>query len=664
MKKYISVIAVLFLLASAVTANVTYITRNDNAFNAFVEDSVKCIQFTDGSAADGYNTQQIVNNDGTVSNIDMSKIEELVLSDNATIWKGSVDFGNWLAKGYLQIPAGDPLMSTLKAGDVLTFNFTEDSSASWWQFKFTDSNGSDNVMACVSSNVNTYNCVDMSKGATTFSIKPTAADITYLKANGMFIKGCNLTLTSIEHAAAQTETTVWSGSTDLGTAWSSMLTIPASSLQDVVSGTKMTVNFTENSSCTYWQLQPLYNDNSWTTLSSVSSLVNQYNCIDMSQNATSYTFTINESDATSLKTYGMIFKGYGLTLTSVVISGGSGTGGGTGGGGTGGDTTTTKSDLCDAKATQQAVNVYNYLKSVYGSKELSGVMANVDNNNTMSNWVYAKTGKHPALTCYDFINIGYSWANYTISYAQDQWNNNGLVAFMWHWRPGSEDGFYTPSGGSPSTEFDVRQAVTKGTSQYNTIISDIDKIAVVLKNLQNANIPVIWRPLHEAAGNSSGSNNNAWFWWGRYGASYTKQLYDIMYDRLVNYHGIHNLIWVWTFNDSDTGTMTNWYPGNDKVDIVGTDLYPTGTDSQKSVFDKINTVTGGKKIIALAECGRIPDPDKCFSSGDKWSWFMEWYKYGITTSDSSDGFANTADYWSQIMNNSHIVTREAMKSLK
>ena len=63
---------------------------------------------------------------------------------------------------------------------------------------------------------------------------------------------------------------------------------------------------------------------------------------------------------------------------------------------------------------------------------------------------------------------------------------------------------------------------------YDLLIRDIDAIAEQLKRLQDAGVPVLWRPLHEASG--------GWFWWGNAGAEAYKELYVLLYDRLTNHH--------------------------------------------------------------------------------------------------------------------------------
>ena len=73
-------------------------------------------------------------------------------------------------------------------------------------------------------------------------------------------------------------------------------------------------------------------------------------------------------------------------------------------------------------------------------------------------------------------------------------------------------------------------------SDYQLILRDIDAIAVELQKFENAGVPVIWRPLHEAQGNATdATGNGAWFWWGAHGPTAFKQLWRLMHDRLTNH---------------------------------------------------------------------------------------------------------------------------------
>src|SRR5690606_4433648 len=164
------------------------------------------------------------------------------------------------------------------------------------------------------------------------------------------------------------------------------------------------------------------------------------------------------------------------------------------------------------------------------------------------------------------------------------------------------------------TLFDVSKIFETDSPEYAAMMRDIDSVAGFFKILQSEKIPAIWRPLHEASG--------GWFWWGAKGAEPCKKLYQLMYRRMVNYHGLRNLIWVWT----DEPNGPEWYPGDDFVDIVGRDLYVKGNHhSQKKEFNRMNQLYQGKKMLALSECGSFPDPDGLLKDRVPWSWFMPWY---------------------------------------
>jgi mannan endo-1,4-beta-mannosidase len=332
-------------------------------------------------------------------------------------------------------------------------------------------------------------------------------------------------------------------------------------------------------------------------------------------------------------------------------------------------------ELSNTSATQQAKNVYNYLVQQNGKKILSGAMANVNNNNDFADWIYKVTGKYPALTCYDFIHQHYSgqnWINYSnITPAKTQWNNNGLVAYMWHWRvPNNQDDYNNKnySAYDYNASFDVNAALTAGTWQNECINADIAQIAGFLKNLQDANIPVLWRPLHEAAGDYTWGS---WFWWGSKGVEATKKLWIYLHDKLTNEYGLNNLIWVWTAQTSDAGNNASIdkikaaYPGNEYVDIIGTDIYAKTDASQVEIYKLLNQITGGKKLITLSETGLIQNPDKCIADGANWAWFMLWYTNDIhKTSDTTDGFGNTAASLTSVMTSSYVINRDQMPSLK
>ena len=334
--------------------------------------------------------------------------------------------------------------------------------------------------------------------------------------------------------------------------------------------------------------------------------------------------------------------------------------------------------LTNSSASAQAVKVYDFLLSTVGHKMLSGVQSGgTANNNDRSDELFKKTGRHPALMGYDYIFLQYSptpdsWSwkvDYgDISAAREQWEKNGLVSFMWHWNvPTSKEawdkglegdfsgyGFY-----SDKTKFSIVNALAAGTWENDFLLKDIEKVAGYLKLLQDAGIPVLWRPLHEAAGNYDVyGNNGAWFWWGRGGADACKQLWKLLRDKLEGEYGLNNLIWVWTL-DATQGAekdYASWYPGNDQVDIVGVDIYADDTAAKERQYKAAVELSAGHKMVTVSECGNIPEPFQCLGAGEDWGWFMTW--------DLESYPLNTDEYWKSLMMSSRVMTREAMPSLK
>ena len=277
----------------------------------------------------------------------------------------------------------------------------------------------------------------------------------------------------------------------------------------------------------------------------------------------------------------------------------------------------TDAALTDANADAATKKLYAFLRSQYGRRILSGQTTKYFSELT------ALAGHTPAVRAFDMT--GYSphnpwhgdapWEDGTVQAAIDWYNGTkakGVVTFQWHW--------FSPAGGQPrtstfytnQTSFDVSRAVVPGTPEYAAVVGDIDAIAAQLKRLRDAGVPVLWRPLHEAGG--------GWFWWGAKGAGPCLKLYDLMYDRLTNYHQLHNLIWVWATPEPA------WYPGNGKVDLVGFDSYPGAYvyTPPKATFDALYALVSGRKMIALTENGPIPDIAQSLALDAKWAYFVSW----------------------------------------
>ena len=274
--------------------------------------------------------------------------------------------------------------------------------------------------------------------------------------------------------------------------------------------------------------------------------------------------------------------------------------------------------LVDTQATFAARMLMKALVSDYGQHTWAG-----QHDSSEISYIQGETGRKPAIVEGDLIDYspsrvqyGSMPANYTESYIALQ-SAGHVLGFCWHWNAPTNllntasepwwSGFYTAA-----TTFDVAAALANTNSiEYSLILRDIDAIAVQLEKVSSNNIPVLWRPLHEASG--------GWFWWGAKGPGPFKQLWRLLFNRLTTYHNLHNLIWVLTNEDPD------WYPGNDVVDIVGVDAYPADpTDALSTDWQALKPQFDGVKLLALTEFGGVPDVERMHVFGVWWSYFSPW----------------------------------------
>lgn len=197
------------------------------------------------------------------------------------------------------------------------------------------------------------------------------------------------------------------------------------------------------------------------------------------------------------------------------------------------------------------------------------------------------------------------------------------------------------------TEFDAANATVEGTWENKVFTEDLKNAAAYLKLLRDADIPVLWRPFHEAAG--------GWFWWGKDAASF-KSLWIAMFNYFKT-EGLDNLIWVWTTEGDDA----DWYPGDQYVDIVGRDIYNKETADCVSEYTSI-AGNYGNKIVSLSECGTVGLISEQWASGARWSWFMPWYDG--TNEDGSPVVHADEAWWKDAMSQEFVVSREDLPSME
>ena len=324
----------------------------------------------------------------------------------------------------------------------------------------------------------------------------------------------------------------------------------------------------------------------------------------------------------------------------------------------------------------EAQRLLEFMRENTGVKMLSGVSACVNWNQNEAIWVYKHTGRYPVLNNFDFIHDVYStpggWIDYSNILPATSWaDENGVVGAMWHWGQLANNGYditCTPGPKPDQTSFHPSDIFNPESEGYKKMISDIDRVANFMKPLANQRIPILWRPLHEAQGNWNETLKDewrqSWFWWGIDGPEACVELWKVMYDRLVNYHGLNNLIWVYNSGDSML-----WYPGDEYVDVVGYDFYNSSMADMEYWYNFMKEHYPGK-LLAICECGNIPKLSEQWEKGLYWNYFMPWWDNAITSDISSDEFNNPkhgnadVEYWNDAWNCDFMLSRDQMPSFR
>ena len=330
------------------------------------------------------------------------------------------------------------------------------------------------------------------------------------------------------------------------------------------------------------------------------------------------------------------------------------------------------------KASPAAVNLYDFLQDIQGKYTLSGQHNFVGKGSAFTTQLEALTGKSPVVWGSDFsftvkgddamhfqhagpanlptidvekvkammaerkknglqgpppadafpkpefldITLAEARAK-TIAEIKARHAKGHIITLMWH--------ACFPADGTPCrgesvwaeghlpTDAQWAELMTDGTPLNEAWKKSVDEVAGYLGELQEANIPVLWRPYHEM--------NGEWFWWGhKKGEQGFKRLWIMMYERFTNIHKLNNLIWVWDANaprnvPGERGIpYEDCFPGAEYVDVLASDIYRN--DYKPSHYEQL-LVLGKGKPVALGEVGELPSPE-IIQQQPKWTWFMSW----------------------------------------
>ena len=296
-------------------------------------------------------------------------------------------------------------------------------------------------------------------------------------------------------------------------------------------------------------------------------------------------------------------------------------------------------ELSNENAIPAAQKVYDYLQETWGEYCLTGQMEStwMSSPDYEVNFIEKHTGELPAIRGLDFMHNDFEGVvNRSIAW----WNKGGIPHICWH--TGSD--FASGYNESKSHNLDWENAFTPGTDAYNELLADMDRAVPYLQKLEDAGVPVLWRPFHELDG--------GWFWWSKGGSEGFVKLWQLMYSRYTDYWGLDNLIWLLGYSGNG-GNMAAWYPGDEYVDLIGADSYTPGANGR--LYAEVETIAPQGMPIVFHECGAIPTEQQMKTADAPWLMFMVWHTDYIT-----DGKSNTPASLKKIYQSDYFITLDEL----
>lgn len=312
-------------------------------------------------------------------------------------------------------------------------------------------------------------------------------------------------------------------------------------------------------------------------------------------------------------------------------------------------------------ATPAAQALLQYLYSVRDrGKVLSAQHVYLDEDDNEAEHVAKLTGKYPAIVEIDLRDFKRrpDLKERRLNFAKAWHQAGGLVGVSWHETnpelSSLDEGGYQYGAKKKMSQARFEELITPGSELHQRWLEHVDLAAGWLRELQNADVPVLWRPYHEMTG--------GWFWWGEKKPESFCQLWMMMYDRLTRHHQLDNLLWVWSA--AMLGDDYAAYLPLDYVDVAGIDLYyPSRADqgfAERAA--QIEEAAQGKPV-ALAEVGTLPELD-ILHNHTGFVWFTVWRRGWLDNEHypkpQENGPGNCPAWIQEVYASPKVITRDAL----
>jgi mannan endo-1,4-beta-mannosidase len=268
--------------------------------------------------------------------------------------------------------------------------------------------------------------------------------------------------------------------------------------------------------------------------------------------------------------------------------------------------------ICDSLATKETRYLYQNLRALttrglmLGQQYVTGVGAGWTGNDDRSD-VKDVCGDFPSFWGQDLNTVQNNSDIKSLRYKiKKAYNLGAAVTFNWHMSDMDGRGFYASAVKNERIVATIIPGGSKHT-QYKTLLKKVGRFIKSLRGKNGESIPFVFRPFHEHHGN--------WFWWGPQFT--TAGEFSTIWQFTINYLrdslNIHSFLTA--ISPSPSGSNKNSYyinyPGDNYVDIFGTDFYFNTTSADASQNDFVNTLRiiaqcaiDKGKIAAITEFGQ------------------------------------------------------------
>ncbi len=273
----------------------------------------------------------------------------------------------------------------------------------------------------------------------------------------------------------------------------------------------------------------------------------------------------------------------------------------------------------DRKATAKTQELNSFLHNIRLEGALIGHQDDLIYGNTWYNekgWSDVKRvcGEYPAIVGYDIggietgseVNIDSIPFSLIKQKIKEAYQRNIITTISWHASNPLSQGLYSDISDRGMIEQILpKDGVSDEFAQY---LDRLGQFLCELKSEQGEYIPIIFRPYM--------SHNRSDRWWSS--QQCTPEEFKKLWIQTVNYlrntKNIHHLLYAYSVNGpADADVLSDYYPGNDYVDILGLDLFlyfdqdPQGTRYKKDLETSLNTIdkfaSANGKIPALTSTG-------------------------------------------------------------